>query len=325
MPFAQRRVALLLLLVGLTGASFFLALGVGALPLPVTTVWAALWHHDHPAFPVVWGLRGARAAAVWSAGALLALAGLLMQTLLRNPLADPYVLGVSSGAAVGALAAIVLGAAGLGVAAAAFAGAIVVMALVFALAHGAGPWSATRLILTGVIVASGASAVVALLLTLAPEQRLHSMLFWLMGDAAGTTFSPWPMVLLIAVSLLLVTWGRDLNALAYGEATAQAVGVPVARLRWGLYVLASLLTATAVTLVGSVGFVGLIVPHAVRIMIGNDHRWLIPCCIFAGGTLLMVADTAARTLWAPLQLPVGIVTALLGVPFFLWLLVRART
>jgi iron complex transport system permease protein len=240
-----------------------------------------------------------------------------MQTLLRNPLADPYVLGVSSGAAVGALAAIVLGAAGLSVAAAAFAGAIVVMALVFALAHGAGPWSATRLILTGVIVASGASAVVALLLTLAPEQRLHSMLFWLMGDAAGTTFSPWPMVLLIAVSLLLVTWGRDLNALAYGEATAQAVGVPVARLRWGLYVLASLLTATAVTLVGSVGFVGL--------MIGNDHRWLIPCCIFAGGTLLMVADTAARTLWAPLQLPVGIVTALLGVPFFLWLLVRART
>ncbi len=324
MRVSGRRLVVLLALVVLTGGGLAAALATGSYPVALAELPAALLQIDHPAHAVVWGLRLERALAAWSAGALLALAGLLMQTLLRNPLADPYLLGVSSGAAVGALAALLFGAAAVTVTGAAFAGAVTAMALVFALAHGSGPWSATRLILTGVIVASGGGAIVALMLTLAPEQRLHSMLFWLMGDAAHATLSPWPFAVLLTAVALLLPWGRDLNLLAYGPEKARSLGVPVVLIGWGLYGVASLLTATAVTLVGSVGFVGLIVPHAMRMLLGSDLRWLLPTTPLAGGLLLLVADTAARSLWAPLQLPVGVVTALLGVPFFLWLLTHAR-
>ena len=247
-----------------------------------------------------------------------------MQVLLRNPLADPYILGISGGAAVGALVAILFGAASLWVDAAAFAGALTAMLLVFGLAHGDGSWTQTRLLLTGVIVAAGCGAAVTLMLALASDVRVQSMLFWLMGDASGAA-RPWPGLAVLALGLLAVMpFARDLNVLARGELNARALGVEVRRLRMGLYVLASLLTATAVTLIGSVGFVGLIVPHLVRLALGNDQRTLIPAAALAGGALLTVADTAARTVIAPQQLPVGVLTALIGVPVFLFLLARHR-
>ncbi|OPZ03761.1 MAG: Hemin transport system permease protein HmuU [Alphaproteobacteria bacterium ADurb.BinA305] len=245
-----------------------------------------------------------------------------MQVLLRNPLADPYILGISGGAAVGALGAMMLGAALFWVDVSAFAGALAAMLLVFGLAHGDGSWTQTRLLLTGVIVAAGCGAAVSLMLALAPDTRVMSMLFWMMGDASAAA-RPWPALAVLALALVAVMpYARDLNVLARGELSARALGVRVGHLRVALYVLASLLTATAVTLVGSVGFVGLVVPHLVRLALGNDQRVLIPAAALAGGTLLTLADTAARTVMAPQQLPVGVLTALIGVPVFLFLLSR---
>ena len=206
--------------------------------------------------------------------------------------------------------------------ASAFAGALTAMVVVFGLAHGDGSWTQTRLLLTGVIVAAGCGAAVSLMLALAPDTRVMSMLFWMMGDASAAA-RPWPAALVLVVAVAAVQpFARDLNVLARGELSARALGVQVQRLRMALYVLASLLTATAVTLVGSVGFVGLIIPHLVRLVLGNDQRVLIPAAALAGGTLLTLADTAARTVIAPQQLPVGVLTALIGVPVFLFLLAR---
>jgi iron complex transport system permease protein len=285
--------------------------------------WMAVWQENGGiARTIILDLRLPRALGAFACGGLLALAGALMQVLLRNPLADPYVLGVSGGAAVGALLAMLAGAAAVLVGGAAFLGALAAILMVFALAHGEGSWTQTRLLLTGVIVAAGSGAVVALILTLAPEQSLRGMLFWLMGDAAQIT-DPWPALALLAAGLLLaLPFARDLNALARGEVLAQALGVRVGRLRKMIYFLAALLTAGAVTTAGSIGFVGLVVPHLARMLVGNDQRLLLPAAVLAGGSLLTLADTLARTIIAPQQLPVGVLTALIGVPLFLLLLSR---
>ena len=314
-------IAVVLLLAG--ALALLLALVAGGLPVGTADVLGALTGADGMNATVIRELRLPRALAAFACGGLLATAGALMQVLLRNPLADPYILGISGGAAVGALGAITLGAAAFWVDASAFAGALTAMLVVFGLAHGDGSWTQTRLLLTGVIVAAGCGAAVSLMLALAPDTRVMSMLFWMMGDASAAA-RPWPALVVLALALVVVLpFARDLNVLARGELSARALGVQVGHLRVALYVLASLLTATAVTLVGSVGFVGLIVPHLVRLALGNDQRVLIPAAALAGGTLLTLADTAARTVMAPQQLPVGVLTALIGVPVFLFLLSRS--
>ena len=324
MPERHRLLAVLGgLLVG-AAVAVLLSLRVGELQVGFADVLAALFRPgEGQASTVIRELRLPRALAAFACGGLLATAGALMQVLLRNPLADPYILGISGGAAVGALGAMVLGAAMFWVDVSAFAGALAAMLLVFGLAHGDGSWTQTRLLLTGVIVAAGCGAAVSLMLALAPDTRVMSMLFWMMGDASAAS-RPWPALAVLALALVAVMpFARDLNVLARGELTARALGVRVGHLRIALYVLASLLTATAVTLVGSVGFVGLVVPHLVRLALGNDQRVLIPAAALAGGTLLTLADTAARTVMAPQQLPVGVLTALIGVPVFLFLLSRS--
>ena len=245
-----------------------------------------------------------------------------MQVLLRNPLADPYILGISGGAGVGALFAIMIGLPVLGIDGLAFAGALGAMLLVFGLAHGDGSWTQTRLLLTGVIVAAGCGALVALMLAIAPDDRLRGMLFWLMGDVAQAG-AAWPPLVALAVALALaMPFARELNLLARGLMQAQSLGVAVDRLRYAIYLLASLATAASVTTAGSIGFIGLVVPHLVRLATGNDQRLLLPASALAGGALLMLADTLARSLIAPQQLPVGVLTALIGVPVFLFLLSR---
>lgn len=313
----------------LTGAlvlsvfSIVLALRAGSMGANWADVFEAFFGAgDSTLSAVVRELRLPRALAAFASGGLLALAGALMQLLLRNPLADPYVLGVSGGAAVGALSAIFLGWASWIVDTAAFAGALSAILLVFGLARGDGSWTQSRLLLTGVIVAAGCGAVVVFMLVMTTDTRVQSMLFWLTGDVSGAS-RPWPALVILAAGLLVVLpFARDLNVLARGELSARALGVSTRGLRAGIYVLASLLTAVAVTLVGLVGFVGLIVPHLVRLAIGNDQRMLLPVAVFAGGTLMTLADTAARTMVAPTQLPVGVLTAMIGVPVFLFLLIR---
>ncbi len=321
----RRRALLVILLLALIGlASLVVALAAGSLPVSAADVGRALLGDTSDvAAEVVRELRLPRALAAFACGGLLALAGALMQVLLRNPLADPYVLGISGGASVGALGAMLFGLPLLLVNGGAFAGALAATLLVFGLARGDGSWTQTRLLLTGVIVAAGCGAAVALILSIAPENKLRGMLFWLMGDLSHAA-SPWPALAMLVLGILAaLPFSRDLNLLARGDLTARALGVPVGRLRGGVYVLAALATAAAVTTTGSVGFVGLIVPHLVRLAIGNDQRVLLPAAALAGGALLTLADTLARTIVAPQQLPVGVLTALIGVPVFLYLLTRS--
>ncbi len=321
----RRRALLVILLLALTGlASLVVALAAGSLPVSAADVWRALLGDTAGvAAEVVRELRLPRALAAFACGGLLALAGALMQVLLRNPLADPYVLGISGGASVGALSAMLFGLPLMLVNGGAFAGALAATLLVFGLARGDGSWTQTRLLLTGVIVASGCGAAVALILSIAPENKLRGMVFWLMGDLSHAA-SFWPALLMLALGLLAaLPFSRDLNLLARGDLTARALGVSVVRLRGGVYVLAALVTSAAVTTTGAVGFVGLIVPHLVRLSVGNDQRVLLPAAALAGGALLTLADTLARTVVAPQQLPVGVLTALIGVPVFLFLLTRS--
>lgn len=322
MPNRRRALLVLAILLGLAGLSLGAALLAGSVATGPAELLSLLGGEPSLAAEVVLQLRLPRALAGFACGGLLALAGALMQVLLRNPLADPYVLGISGGAGVGALAAILLGLSGLGLDAFAFCGALGALLLVFGLAHGDGSWTQTRLLLTGVIVAAGCGALVALMLSVAPESKLRGMLFWLMGDLsqAGT---PWPTLGFLALALLLaLPYARELNLLARGAESAQTLGVAVGRLRGLVYFIAALATAAAITSAGSIGFIGLVVPHLVRLAIGNDQRLLLPASVLAGGTLLMAADTLARTIIAPEQLPVGVLTALLGVPIFLFLLSR---
>jgi iron complex transport system permease protein len=322
MPTRRRAVLILAALVLLALASFWAALAAGSIPVAATDVLAAVLGQDAPGADIVRQLRLPRALAGFACGGLLALAGALMQVLLRNPLADPYILGISGGAGVGALFAIMVGMSTLGIDGLAFTGALGAMLLVFGLAHGDGSWTQTRLLLTGVIVAAGCGALISLMLAIAPEDRLRGMLFWLTGDL-GQAASPWPPTLALAVALVLaMPFARELNLLARGLLQAQALGVAVNRLRYAIFLLASLATAASVTTAGSIGFIGLVVPHLVRLVTGNDQRLLLPASALAGGALLMLADTLARTLIAPQQLPVGVLTALIGVPVFLFLLSR---
>jgi len=322
MPTRRRAFLILLGLSLLALLSIGLALMAGSLKVPPGEVLAALLGQSGGAGDIVLQLRLPRALAGFACGGLLALAGALMQVLLRNPLADPYVLGISGGAGVGAMFGMLLGFSVFGVDSLAFAGAFAAMLLVFGLAHGDGSWTQTRLLLTGVIVAAGCGALVALMLTIADEHKLRGMLFWLMGDL-GQSGQWWPALLTLAVALLCaMPFARELNLLARGLLQAQALGVSVGRLRYAIYLLASLATAASVTTAGSIGFVGLIVPHLVRLATGNDQRVLLPATVLAGGSLLVLADTLARTLIAPQQLPVGVLTALIGVPVFLFLLSR---
>ena len=324
MPTRRRALLILAALASTAVLSISLALIVGSMRIPFTEVAATLLGGgDGVSTEVVRGLRLPRALTGFACGGLLALAGALLQVLLRNPLADPYVLGISGGAGIGALLAIVLG---FGVAAVnglAFAGALAAMLIVFGLAQGDGGWTHSRLLLTGVIVAAASGALVTLMLTIAPDDRLRGMPFWLMGDLSQSGDPQIALGLLGAALLIALPFARELNLLARGVDLAQALGVAVNPLRRGVYFVASLATAAAVTHAGSIGFVGLVVPHLVRLAAGNDQRLLLPACVLAGGSLLVIADTLARTLLAPQQLPVGVLTALIGAPVFLFLLARA--
>lgn len=329
-PRARRALAALLLA---ATAAFLAALSIGSVAVPIDRLLAALAGSADPVAASVMQVRLPRALSAFAVGALLGLSGAILQALLRNPLADPYVLGLSGGAAVAALGAMALGASLLWMQVASAAGALVALALLFVLAHRAlylrdalrGDEATTRVLLTGVMIAAFCTALLSVILTLAPDAQLRSMMFWLLGDLGGAT--DLSHALGAVAALVLVLWGaraqaRALNLMLRGDAQAVTQGVDVARRRRVLVVLAALATGTAVMLAGAVGFVGFVAPHLLRLAIGNDQRFLLPGAALAGGLMVLIADTAARSLFAPVQLPVGVVTALIGVPVFLWLLQR---
>ncbi|MDH4165090.1 MAG: iron ABC transporter permease [Gammaproteobacteria bacterium] len=303
-----------------------LSLMLGSVHVEPAAVWHVVWGSEPSlARDVIMDLRLPRALTAFAVGGLLGLAGALLQVLLRNPLADPYVLGVSGGASVTALLALMAGMSAVMVDAAAGAGALAACALVFALAQGRGGWTPTRLLLTGVVVAAGAGSIVSLLLAMSDDTRLRGMVFWLLGDLTRGDRWGWLLTLLAAATLLCVALGRPLNVLARGETIAATVGLDVRRVRSVVFVLSSLLTGCAVSTAGSIGFVGLVTPHLVRLALGNDQRIVLAGSALLGGLVLMTADLASRLLLAPRQLPVGALTALVGVPIFLLLMLRQRS
>jgi iron complex transport system permease protein len=312
-------------LIALSAAAVGAALASGSAEVGLASAWKALTGTAPDNIEsLVWQLRMPRALTAFGVGGLLAVAGVLMQVLLRNPLAEPYILGSSGGAAVAALLVMMLGFGSVLIDTAAFAGAMAATVLVSCIAQGSGSWAPARLLLTGVVLAAGFSAATTLLLALSPDQNLRGMLFWLMGDLSFA-YSPGRSLKLLAVITLAGTLAsRHLNVLARGELQAAIVGLPVAGFRLVIFAVTSLAVALSVTTVGVIGFIGLVVPHLVRLIAGSDHRVVLPASALAGGSLLVIADTLARTVMAPRQLPVGALTAAIGVPLFLILMSRSR-
>ena len=321
----SRPLYLLSALLLISMSSILLSLAIGSVPLSMADLWAVFNGETNGiAATVINELRAPRIYIAFVTGALLALSGVIMQVLLVNPLADPYILGVSGGASVGAISAMALGFGGIWISSSAFVGALVTILLVFGLAHLRGQWNPSRLLLTGVVVAAGWGAIINFILAASPEKPLRGMLFWLMGDISTTRADLFPLVILLMGGLLAFFLARQLNLLARGDQQASALGVSVAQLRILLFFLSSVLTAVAVVQAGSIGFVGLIVPHMIRLLYGSDHRVLVPASMLLGGSLLVISDTLARTIIAPQQLPLGVITAFMGVPFFLFLLNRQQ-
>jgi len=313
----------LALLVVLAAVVFLTALLVGSSGIGVRRGLAALaGGGDAATRSVLIAVRLPRVLAAFGVGSLLALSGVLLQALFRNPLADPYVLGVSGGAAVGALLAMIAGLAAVVVQSAAVAGALGAVGVVYLLARGGGT---PRLLLTGVVLASACGALVSVLLALADSSRVRGMVFWLAGDlewAVNSWLSAGAALLAVALAVLVA---RPLNVLASGELRARTVGLALEVWRTLLFIACAALTALAVVSAGTVGFVGLIVPHAVRLSFRtSDHRIVAPAAALAGGMLLAAADLLARTIASPRQLPVGAIMALVGAPLFVALL-RGRS
>ncbi len=277
---------------------------------------------------IILSLRLPRVLLAGMVGAGLSVSGAIFQALLRNPLADPYILGVSSGSAVGAILAILLGLSHLsfGLPLASFAGALITIGLVFYFGKQEGRMHPNILLLAGVITGSFLSAVIMFFLSISPKEELHTIVFWLMGDFSFA--NPQSILLLLpylAVGFLLLYWrSPHLNLILSGEENAVQLGVHIERLKVLSYLCASLMTAASVSLCGLIGFVGLIIPHATRLLFGPDHRLLLPASALIGASFLIACDTLARTMLSPVELPVGVITAAFGGPFFITLLRKRK-
>jgi len=275
---------------------------------------------------ILFSIRLPRILFAGAVGAALSLSGVVFQALLRNPLADPYILGISGGAALGAVIGIIIGAGfvPLGIPGLAFLGALVTIILIFGVSGSKSDHSNNTLLLTGVIINAFFSALIMFSVSLSSGDRLHSVLFWLMGDLS---LAEGDEAILVGTAMTMGFWvlflyARPLNLLILGEETAMQLGVDAKRTKKILLVTASLITAVAVSVSGTIGFIGLVIPHLLRLLLGSDHRLLLPASALFGASFLVMADTIARTVMAPVELPVGVVTALCGAPYFLYLLHR---
>ncbi|MFI5972063.1 iron chelate uptake ABC transporter family permease subunit [Streptomyces sp. NPDC051452] len=317
-------------------ASIAVAVTIGPADISTGDVWASVAAHlglgEATLAPlrdgIVWNLRMPRTLLAAVCGAGLAVCGAVMQSLLRNPLADPFVLGVSSGASTGAVAVVVLGVGGgvISLSAGAFLGALLSFALVLLLSHTLGGGT-DRVVLSGVAIMQLFSALTSFtVLTSADAETTRGVLFWLLGSLTG---ADWGQVLLCAVVLAVVLvaclgYARTLDAFAFGEEAAAGLGVHVARTRLVLLSVTALLTAVLVSCAGAIGFVGLVLPHATRVLTGSGHARLLPVTALTGAVFLVWVDTLARTVLDPQEVPVGVVTSLIGVPAFLAVLYRGR-
>ena len=313
-------------------ASVTVAVAIGPARITPLDVWGSIAHHlglgSNPLSPlrdgIVWELRLPRVLTAAAVGAGLAISGVVMQAITRNPLADPYLLGLSSGASLGAVAVLLLGSALL-LPIAAFLGATIALALTLLLAGSFGRITPSRTILAGIAVSALAAAITSLIIFwTVTGDSYREILGWLLGSLAGAR---WPEAGIACAAILVagipvMLSGRTLDAFAFGDTSAATLGINVQRTRWVMLTATALLTGAMVSVSGSIGFVGLVLPHAVRLIVGPRHRLLLPLSALVGASFLIWADTAARTLFDPRELPVGIVTAIIGAPVFAALLAR---
>lgn len=317
----KNRLIFLTILLLMAVASIFYSFFKGSTFLTSHQLWDVVCGQKNPIlYDILFLVRLPRVLGAFVTGGLLALSGVLMQLLLRNPLADPYVLGVSGGAAVATLMLLLFGMTGMLLIAGAWFGSVIVIFLIFIIAKRHHPWDTQRVLLTGIALASGCSAVISLILFLSDNESLRGMLFWLMGDLSHAHFPIVEASILLMGLMIALCLAGELNIALRGEIASKSLGVDIDRLQVLLYLLSSILTAAAVTFAGCVGFIGLIVPHILRLVGMRDHRFLLPSAVLLGGALLTVADTVARTVFSPIELPVGMIMALIGIPVFLFLL-----
>jgi iron complex transport system permease protein len=317
----MQRQLLLVILSILACLSLFIAIFKGSTLLSLQQLFVALFGHGSAITQqIIWQLRIPRALAAFTAGSLLATAGALMQVLVRNPLADPYILGVSGGAALGALLAILMSWSNYLITVSAWLGSLFAIYLVLSLSRDALRGWSENFLLTGIAVSSGFAALMTAILFLSSPTALRSMYFWLLGDLSYATQPILPAIILFFGLIYLLALAPRLNILVKNPLDATALGLNISNLKLQIYLISALFTAAAVTLTGCLGFIGLIVPHIIRRVCGYDHRYLIPASALLGGSFLTLADTLARTILAPQQIPVGIIMSLVGIPVFLVIL-----
>lgn len=332
------RTSLLAIMAAIFVATLFANVGMGAVEIPPAQALSIFLSHigidsgiyfEPRTDSILWNIRLPRVVLGILVGGSLGIAGAALQGVFRNPLAEPGVIGVSSGAAVGAVAAIVLGFSIFSTSAItvfAFIGGLVATGVVYLVARSRGQTEVTTLILAGIAVNATAGAFTGLLTFIADDDQLRSITFWMLGSIGGAT---WPVVTAVLPFLLfgivlLPFWSRSLNLLNLGDREARHLGVSTERVHLSVIVLCALVTGAAVSVAGIIGFVGLVVPHVIRLIVGPDHRFLLPASILGGATALLLADLLARTVVVPAELPLGAVTSLVGGPFFLWLVHRTR-
>ncbi len=331
--------ALLAVMAALFVAALFANIGLGAVDIPPAQAISIFFSRAGidigvPFEPrtdaILWNIRLPRIVLGALVGGSLGIAGAALQGVFRNPLAEPGIIGVSSGAAVGAVAAIVLGlnffGSG-GIAVSAFICGLIATAIVYLVARSYGQTEVTTLVLAGIAVNATAGAFTGLFVFIADDDQLRSITFWTLGNVGGAT---WPVIgsvlpFFLVGLILLPFWARQLNLLSLGDREARHLGVSTERVRLSVIVLSALLTGAAVSVSGIIGFVGLVVPHIIRLIVGPNHSFLLPASILGGVTSLLLADLLARTVVVPAELPIGVVTAMIGGPFFLWLVHRTRS
>ncbi len=331
--------ALLAVIAALFVVALFANIGLGAVDIPPAQAISIFFSRAGidigvPFEPrtdaILWNIRLPRIVLGALVGGSLGIAGAALQGVFRNPLAEPGIIGVSSGAAVGAVAAIVLGinffGSG-GIAVSAFICGLIATAIVYLVARSYGQTEVTTLVLAGIAVNATAGAFTGLFVFIADDDQLRSITFWTLGNVGGAT---WPVIgsvlpFFLVGLILLPFWARQLNLLSLGDREARHLGVSTERVRLSVIVLSALLTGAAVSVSGIIGFVGLVVPHIIRLIVGPNHSFLLPASILGGVTSLLLADLLARTVVVPAEMPIGVVTAMIGGPFFLWLVHRTRS
>jgi iron complex transport system permease protein len=323
---SRRALPVVLGLAALTAAFFLLALALGSTGTYLRET--LFLESSDTAATIVWDIRFPRVVLACLVGSALSLGGLVFQALLRNPLAEPYILGISGGSAVGAILGLMLGLAIFpGVAGLSFLGSMLTLALIVLISSGQRMLRESSLLLAGVMINAFCSAVIMFLISVARSSELHNVLFWLMGDLSGA--STWQVGVLLALLLPCFGFGalmaRPMNLLLMGRETAQSLGVNVQAATLGLLAITSFMVSATVCLSGLVGFVGLVIPHLLRLIFGPDHRLLVPGCILGGASFLAGCDLLSRLLPTQTTLPVGVVTALIGAPVFIYLLCRTRS